>query len=273
MHRQEASIPPGEEWYYEIAGRTHGPLAQSELEEMLSHSGETALDVRIRKGADGPWTFYRPVANSRRSCTPELSPELQASLRSTQTSIKSQPAGHSPWEREPIANSGKLGLRGRLSRNKELLAVVAVWLTANAVILFLSSDPYTRERRYLDSLRSVLTEVEELRKTPASDAEWTDLRKRSQTTLTPIVRDLQKSANAAELPRQQLLWCARDLAPKVVGPQTKERDQQERRLKMYIQSVENCALNAVTESRRCQRDLVIRVESMSGRRHLRPLPA
>jgi hypothetical protein len=242
VHRQEASIPPGEEWYYEIAGRTHGPLAQGELEELLSHGGETALDVRIRKGADGPWTVYRPPTNSVAQA-PELSPELQAPLPSTQTSLKSRPAVHSPWERDPIANSGKLGLRGRLSRNKELCAVVAIWLTANAVILFLSSDPYTRERRYLDSLRAVLTEVEELRKTPASDTEWTDLRKRSQTTLAPIVRDLQKSANAAELPRQQLLWCARDLAPKIVGPPTKERDQQERRLKMYLQSVET-ALNA-----------------------------
>jgi len=54
----------GEEWYYEVDGRPHGPLAWSDLEDLLGRSGETAVDVRIRKGPQGEWTAFRSASSA-----------------------------------------------------------------------------------------------------------------------------------------------------------------------------------------------------------------
>ena len=59
MSLKDEPIPAGEEWYYELDGRAHGPMRWSDLEEMLSRAGETASQVRVRKGADGLWSAFR----------------------------------------------------------------------------------------------------------------------------------------------------------------------------------------------------------------------
>ena len=54
---RKGSLP--DQWYYELGGRVHGPVSRTILEDLLERSGDTALDVRIRLGIDGPWTRYR----------------------------------------------------------------------------------------------------------------------------------------------------------------------------------------------------------------------
>jgi hypothetical protein len=49
----------GDEWYYELDGRVHGPMMRSALEELLGSSGETVADVRIRKGRGNGLRFVR----------------------------------------------------------------------------------------------------------------------------------------------------------------------------------------------------------------------
>ena len=65
-------------------------------------------------------------------------------------------------------------------------------------------------------------EVHELRAKSASDGEWQAFRQRSQLTLAAMVKDLKGSASAAEPIRQHLLWAARDVMPRTLGPKERE---------------------------------------------------
>jgi hypothetical protein len=90
----------------------------------------------------------------------------------------------------------------------------------------------------LEILKNIVAEADQMRARSASGKEWQELAKGSRQKLAPMVADLQKSASASELPRQRLLWCARDLASKIMGPATQERDQNERVLKQHLRSIE-----------------------------------
>jgi hypothetical protein len=219
---QDEQIPPGEEWYYEIDGRAHGPLTWSNLEDLLGRSGDTAAQVRIRKGADGEWTAFR--SGSSKVGLPAVSaPGADAFVQSV---------GH-----RPLPRAKGSGFSAFFQGHRDIAAAAGVWILLNVLFLLYWPEPYARERRYLATLQSVVAEADQLRASGASDKEWQDLRKRAKDGLAPMIGDLQKSASSAELPRQQLLWCARDLAPKIMGPQTKEREENERRLKQYLESV------------------------------------
>ncbi len=102
------------------------------------------------------------------------------------------------------------------------------------VVLLCWPQSYARERGYLKTLRAIEADVQNLRSKPTSDAEWRRLAERTRATLAPIVSALKKSASSSEPVRQQLLWSARDLVPRTLGPRTKERDEQERLLKQYL---------------------------------------
>lgn len=223
-------MTPGEEWYYEIDGRAHGPLAWSDLEDLLGRSGETAADVRIRKGTEGEWSPFR--SGSSAAGTPWLA--------GTPSGLSAPPAARAgPSRTQGSRSQGEAkGFASFFHRNRDIAAAVGVWMLLNVLCLLFWPEPYARERRYLATLQGIIVEADQLRAKPASQQEWQQMVQRTQTTLAPMVQYLQKSASSSELPRQQLLWCARDLAPKIMGPQSKERDQQERRLKQYLQSVE-----------------------------------
>jgi hypothetical protein len=219
-HKDE-TIPPGDEWYYEIDGRAHGPFRRSALDELLGCAGETAAEVRIRKGKDGDWTPFpsaaAPARSTGRTAVVE-SPDRRAnSSRGRQT----RPAGWKPL----------------VLRHWDVAAGIGVWILLNVLFLLFWPEPYARERRYLQTLQNIVAEVDRLRSSSASGKEWQELAKSSREKLAPIVRDLEKSANSSEPVRQQLLWSARDLAPRIIGPQDKERDERERRLKRYLESV------------------------------------
>jgi hypothetical protein len=216
---KDETIPPGDEWYYEVDGRAHGPFRWSALEELLGCSGETAAEARIRKGKEGDWTPFRAAASTRSTGTTAVvvSPDRQAnSSRVPQT----RPAGLKPL----------------IVRHWDVAAAIGVWILLNVLFLLFWPEPYARERRYLGTLQHVVAEVDRLRSSSASGKEWQELAKNSREKLAPIVRDLEKSANSSEPVRQQLLWSARDLAPKIIGPPDKERDERERRLKEYLES-------------------------------------
>jgi hypothetical protein len=143
----------------------------------------------------------------------------------------------------PVRKEGGLwtrpdGVKPLFFQYRDVAAAVGVWILANVLFLSFWPEPYARERRYLETLQSVVTEADQLRAGSASGKEWQELAKWSRGKLAPIVADLRKSASASELARQQLLWSARDLAPKVMGPPTQERERHERHLSKYLQSVE-----------------------------------
>jgi len=226
----DKQIPPGEEWYYEIDGRSHGPLPWSDLEDLLGRSGETAAEARIRQGAEGEWSPFR--SGSSAAGTPWLA--------GTPSGLSAPPAARAgPSRAQESRSQGEAkGFDSLFHRNRDIAAAIGAWLVLNVLFLLFWPQPYARERRYLATLQGIVEEADQLRAKSASQQEWQQMLQRTQKTLAPMVQDLQKSASSSELPRQQLLWCARDLAPKIMGPPSKERDQHERRLKQYLQSVE-----------------------------------
>jgi hypothetical protein len=218
---QDEPIPRGEEWYYEFGGRTHGPFRWSALEELLGCSGETAVDVRIRKGPDGNWTPFRAAASTSPTGVTTVVENVDRSVGSTR-----------------VLERRRKGFRSLAVRHRDVAAAVGAWLLLNVLFLLFWPMPDASERRYLATLQNVVAAVDRLRASSASDKEWQELAKSTREKLAPMIRDLEKSANSSEPVRQQLLWSARDLAPRIIGSPGKEPDERERQLKEYLRSVE-----------------------------------
>jgi hypothetical protein len=230
VYRNEPQIPPGEEWYYELDGRAHGPMSRFDLEELLNRAGETAADVRVRQGAEGPWTPFR-------------SPSLAAGTPPTAASIAESrsPSAHSVGQPQPQRPGPTLamgGVTGSVRAYWDVGVAIGLWILLNVVFFAFWPESHSRERRYLQALKAINAELQDLRAKPTSEAEWRQFAERTRTSLNPIVSDLKKSANSSEPVKQQLLWSARDVIPHTLGPRTRERDEQEQRLKKYLDSAE-----------------------------------
>jgi hypothetical protein len=219
---KDETIPCSEKWYYELDGRAHGPMRWSDLEELVGRAGETASQVRVRQGANGDWKAFRSGA-----ATAAPSASARQSERFEQRSL-ARPGRQWKWE----------GISPFFQQRWDLAPGVGVWMLLNVLFVLFWPAPYANERRYLATLKNVVNEADALRASSVDAKEWADLAKRTKERLVPMVAELKKSASSSELPRQQLLWCARDLAPKIMGAQTKECEENERRMKQYLQSVE-----------------------------------
>jgi hypothetical protein len=218
---QDVPIPPGEEWYYELGGRTHGPLRRSDLEDLLNRAGETAGEVRVRQGSDGPW---KPFQTPATAAAPQHSGGDAA------------PSSHrSPAAGQPRSTGG---LRELMHAHWDVGAALGAWILLNVAFLSFWPQPYSRERDYLHTLEAINTEVQDLRQKPATEAEWGQFGQRTRVVLEPMIKDLKKSASAAEPVRQQLLWAARDVIPRTFGPRNKERDEQDRMARQYLDGVQ-----------------------------------
>jgi hypothetical protein len=225
VYPKDKPIPPGEEWYYELDGRAHGPLSRGDLEDLLNRSGETASQVRVRRGLNGPWHGFR-IASSTSDAVGANSPSDRTS------------SGQTISVQRSVAPRAAHDFRGLMRAHWDIAAAVAAWVLLNVFYVAFWPQPYGRERRYLETLQAINAEVQELRARSASDGEWRELTDRTRVALAPIVSDLKKSASASEPVRQQLLWAARDLIPHTLGPRTKERDDHDRRLKEYLDNVQ-----------------------------------
>jgi len=224
---QKATKP--DEWYYEIDGLAHGPLRRAELDEFLSPSGESALNIRIRQGRDGDWQPFRPsrpaeMSSSAVALATDCFPGPDREAR------EDRPHQRAAW---PTAPS-----RGWFRQHADLSAGLGAWVLANVVLLLFWPQSYSRERRYLEILKQMDREAQELRIRDADGFAWEAFVIRSQATLAPMVKDLKKSANAYEPIRQHLLWAARDSMPKSFGPVNKQRQEQRDRLQQHLQMVE-----------------------------------
>jgi hypothetical protein len=220
-------IPPGEQWYYQLDGRAHGPLSRSDLEDLLNRSGETASEVCVRQGTDGPWHPYRmPTAAAARD------PALTSRQRPHSAQSADEHSEHPP----SLPTHGSVP--ALVADHWQIGAAAVAWILLNVLFLTFWPQSYARERRYTEALRAIEAEVQELRAKPATDEEWKQLIEQTRTTLAPIVSDLKKSASASEPIKQQLFWAASDLIPRTLGPRTKERDEYDRRLNLYLDTAE-----------------------------------
>ena len=222
MPLKDQLIPAGEEWYYELDGRAHGPMRWSDLEELLGRAGETAAQVRVRKGADGPWSAFRSGGRST-----VVSGSVAPAAERFERSHGMRPVAAGRWE----------GIGSFFQQHRELSLAAGVWILVNVLFLVYWPQPYAKERRYLATLQDVLKEVDDLRASGAATRSGAASRNAAGRGWPPLIVDLKKSASSSELPRQQLLWSSRP-GPKIMGPRTTEGEQDELRLKQYLQSVE-----------------------------------
>jgi hypothetical protein len=230
VYRNEPQIPPGEEWYYELDGRTHGPMSRTDLEDLLNRGGETAAEVRVRQGAEGPWTPFRSPSLAAGTSPTAASPaESRSSSADSRRQLQPQRSG------SPLAKSE---FRGWVRAYWDVGVAIGLWILLNVVLFAFWPESHSRERRYLQALKAINVELQDLRAKPTSDAEWHQFAERTRAALNPIVSDLKNSANSSESVKQQLLWSARDVIPHTLGPRTRERDEQEQRLKKYLDSAE-----------------------------------
>jgi hypothetical protein len=226
VYPKDTPIPSGEEWYYELDGRAHGPLSRSDLEDLLNRSGETASEARVRHGLDGPWKAF------------QITSSTAGTAGATASGLGGGSSGQPMTARRRAAPRAARDFRGLVRAHWDIGAGVAACVLLNVFYLAFWTQSYGRERRYLQTLQAINAEVQELRAKSASDADWRQLAEGTRVALAPIVSDLKKSANASDPLGQQLLWSARDLIPRTLGPRTKERDEQERRLKEYLDSAQ-----------------------------------
>jgi hypothetical protein len=200
------------EWYYKFEGRAHGPLTLADLVDLIGASGDTAHDVIVRRGPEGSWMPAESLPGMPRPRTAIIH---RGEIRPAST-ISTSPAAAA---RMPARTA-----REFIRDNRDPVIAVAVWLVINVVILVAWTEPYTTERRYFATLRSLEAEVKALRDRDASGQDWTALRARGQRRLIPMVADLEKTANASEPIRQHILWAARDLIPKLMRPDAPDKD-------------------------------------------------
>jgi hypothetical protein len=230
VYRNEPQIPPGEEWYYELDGRAHGPMSRSDLEELLNRAGETAAEVRVRRGAEGLWAPFRsPSLAAGASPTAASIAESRSSAADSRCPLGPQRSG------SPLAADG---FPGWVRAYWDVGVAMGLWILLNVSFFLFWPESHSRERRYLQALKAITVELQDLRGKPTSEAEWHQFAERTRASLNPIVSDLKKSANSSEPVKQQLLWSARDVIPHTLGPRTRERDEQEQRLKKYLDSAE-----------------------------------
>jgi hypothetical protein len=202
-------------------------LSRADLDDLLNRSGETAFEVRVRQGAEGPWSPFRTATAGART----------AGSTSEAGSASEEADGHFS-ARLPVSPQTAFDWRVFLRVHWEIGAATGAWILINALFLSFWPQSYSRERRYLETLRAIEADVQAMRAKPASDAEWHQFAEQAHSSLAPIVSDLKKSASASEPVKQQLFWSARDLIPRTLGPRTTERDEQERQLRQYLDSAQ-----------------------------------
>ena len=228
MSLKDEPIPAGEEWYYELDGRASrsdaversGGNAEPRGRDGFAGSrskgsGRTLVGVPLRRANE--FNADRPFPISR--------------------AIRTIGGRRGPWP--PVVGAASRGASHRYSGSIATCRQLSEFgLLLNVLFILFLPEPYSKERRYLATLQDVVKQSDQLRAEGASDKDWAGLAKRTKERLAPMIADLQKSASSSELPRQQLLWSARDLAPRIMGAPTKEREDNELRLRQYLQSVE-----------------------------------
>jgi len=223
MTSGEQRMDTDQEWYYEFDGRAHGPLAWGELEELLARCGETAKEVRIRKGATGGWTpFLKPGASDASVSVDSIGAVVRRTKTLPRNSRRPKTLGEA-WASSLMW----------LADNWVISAAVGIWLLTNAFLLW---PRYVTERKCLVALEQIVAERQDLLAKPTSDRDWQDFADRSQKRLAVFVNTFHGSRHSDVA--RPLLYVCRDVAPQILGPASRQRDRQERRLRFCIDDLQ-----------------------------------
>ena len=104
----------------------------------------------------------------------------------------------------------------RLRSHWLLVSIAAVWVSANAVVLFWPIDD--RDREIYDGYIAIWREIESFRSGETQAALWDAFAEEKLAELESVVGELEADASPDEPNKQHLLWAARDyLVPLLEG--------------------------------------------------------
>jgi hypothetical protein len=210
-----------DQWFYRLDDREHGPIKLTELQELIGSSGSVAEEVFVRQANRTEWIcFFDLKANAELAQAHRG--RIGRALKAT-----SAPGSTEPRHSSSAKAAGRRTyrtLRDLLKDNREILVGVVIWGLINVGVLVAWSNPYSTERKYFVTLLQFEDEVHSLQSRNASTEEWRALRAKAKQTLEPIVADLKRSASASRPIRQHLLWAARDEMPKLIGPDSSDKE-------------------------------------------------
>jgi hypothetical protein len=196
-----------DEWFYKLDDRERGPIELEELASLADVSGETAREIVVRRRGEETWipldALRAPVQDQQSLETGSNSAHSTVSTdRVVRTSVR--------WQGTAPAPSRGARFLAFLRRNVDLIGSVLVLVGLNAILYATVKPPLSEEHRYFDTMRALRGEVETLQLRKASADDWNAFRIRSEETLNPIVKELERTANADRPIRQHLLWAGRD---------------------------------------------------------------
>jgi hypothetical protein len=216
-----------EMWCYQVDGRVHGPAPLDAIVELIAASGDTASEVLVRRGNDGPWIAFHSLPGMSGSRGPDARSASNCSATASD-----------PGQQLLLARSSSRPDRDLIHKNRDFAIAVAAWLLVNVIVLFAFPRSNGKEREYYATLRGFDAEIKTLRERDASQQEWAAFRGYVNETLKPIVNDLKRGTSAKVPIRQHLLWAARDHFPKLVGPMSAEMREPQRLYERHMQIVE-----------------------------------
>jgi hypothetical protein len=216
-------------WYYKLDGRIHGPFGEGELEDLLGRCGDTAKEVFIRNGLSAEWRPFQKVGvdEAPKSATSSLCDSGTADAE-RRPSVMSSQRSHSHSVRD-VRSSTLMWV----SANSGACAVLGLALVLNTYLLW---PTYVTERKCLATLEDILNQEDQLLTRATTQDEWREFTSRSKKRIAPFADHFSHSYHS-EL-NQLLLSASSDLAPRVLGPASRQRNRAARQLQWSLDQVE-----------------------------------
>jgi len=210
------------DWYYQIGDRERGPMALSQLMELVASSGDLAKEIKVRHGADPEWHPYETIdaVTARRLHADRSAPQPKAAA------ARGGPSAHEGAlpTTSPLLKR-RPSLRERVRADWPILVGVLVWAIANVAVWNVLDPLQSTERRYFQILSDAAQKARDARAQGLDQADRGRIAASVIQEIKPIVADLKKTASASEPIRQHLLWAAKDQLPKLFSANGKELDE------------------------------------------------
>lgn len=217
-------------WYFRHHGETFGPYDRRSLRDVIVSAGIRA-GLELRRSSQCHWLTIPivgklieridaglPPISTESDVESDLPSRYPVTPRSTVTQRSEVHPSQAPVSAQRAKRRYKTPFLRSFARKEIIVfaAMLLIWLTVNAVVVGSYAGSHAMERAYSREIQLISDEFQQSRRCTATDLEWDALQSRAEATLSPIVRELSKSADTKNPIRQHLLWAARDYMPKML---------------------------------------------------------
>lgn len=203
--------PSSEKWYFKIDGKEFGPSSRDQLEHFLQPPRLCkSLEVMCSE-REGFW-FLVAVDETIDVVLDKVG--IVPPPESTSTSAE-EPVWRPPSTTSKVIDWFQdqfLVLSELVSRHFAILLAVVGIIVVNVVILYVTADPYVREREILSRFETLWRDAQ---KFDDDDDKWPAFAASASTEIEPIVKQLARTANRDRPVTQSLLFVGRDYLTKL----------------------------------------------------------